>query len=122
PHPVAVFGSLMGRAERRLLADDERAGALYTGLGLAGAVAAGALVRSTTLATWVSLGGRQLHETAESIGTLLSAGDLDAARSALPSLVGRDPTALDADGIARAVVESVAENTVDAIVAPALWA
>ena len=39
----------------------------------------------------------------------------------LPSLVGRDPTALDAAAIARAAVESVAENTTDAIVAPALW-
>src|SRR5690606_6648300 len=52
----------------------------------------------------------------------LDAGDVDAARAALPALVGRDPSALDADGIARAVVESVAENTVDAVVAPALWA
>jgi adenosylcobinamide-phosphate synthase len=40
----------------------------------------------------------------------------------MPALDGRDPTALDQKELARAVVESVAENTVDAIVAPALWA
>jgi adenosylcobinamide-phosphate synthase len=39
----------------------------------------------------------------------------------LPALVGRDPAGLDGPAIARAAVESVAENTTDAIVAPALW-
>ena len=51
----------------------------------------------------------------------LLAGDLPGARRLLPNLVGRDPAGLDAAGIARAVVESVAENTSDAIVAPLLW-
>jgi CobD/Cbib protein len=48
-------------------------------------------------------------------------GDVLAARRLLPSLVGRDPAAIDDAAIARAAVESVAENTTDAIVAPALW-
>jgi adenosylcobinamide-phosphate synthase len=52
----------------------------------------------------------------------LEAGNLDAARAALPALVGRDPSELGEDEIARAVVESVAENTVDAVVAPVVWA
>src|SRR5262249_33365337 len=52
---------------------------------------------------------------------LLAAGDLEGARAALPVLVGRDPSALDASGVAAAVIESLAENTVDAVVAPALW-
>jgi adenosylcobinamide-phosphate synthase len=56
------------------------------------------------------------------IGDALVREDLDAARAALPSLVGRDPSGLDEKEIARAAVESVAENTVDAIVAPACWA
>ena len=43
------------------------------------------------------------------------------ARRMLPALVGRDPEDLGPDEIARAVVESVAENTVDAVVAPAFW-
>jgi len=41
---------------------------------------------------------------------------------ALPALVGRDPAGMDENEMARAVVESVAENTVDAVVAPAFWA
>src|SRR5690606_37970962 len=53
---------------------------------------------------------------------LLADGDLDGARAALPALVGRNPDELDDRGVARAVVESVAENTADAVVAPALWA
>ena len=48
--------------------------------------------------------------------------DVGAARRLLPSLCGRDPAALDSDGLARAAVESVAENTSDAQVAPLLWA
>jgi adenosylcobinamide-phosphate synthase len=47
--------------------------------------------------------------------------DLGAARRRLPHLCGRDPAALDAAGLARATVESVAENTSDAVVAPLVW-
>jgi adenosylcobinamide-phosphate synthase len=51
----------------------------------------------------------------------LGRGDLNAARARLPSLCGRDPATLDAGGLARAGVESLAENTSDAVVAPLLW-
>ena len=51
----------------------------------------------------------------------LEAGDLDEARRLAPTLVGRDPSALDEAELCRAVVESVAENTNDAVVAPLLW-
>jgi adenosylcobinamide-phosphate synthase len=47
--------------------------------------------------------------------------DLAAARARLPRLCGRDPATLDATGLARATIESVAENTSDAVVAPLLW-
>jgi adenosylcobinamide-phosphate synthase len=63
-----------------------------------------------------------LGEAALAIAAALDADDLVQARALLPALVGRDPSALDGKGVARAVVESVAENTVDAVVAPALWA
>jgi adenosylcobinamide-phosphate synthase len=88
------------------------------GLGLA----AGRLVGSTALATWVAVAGRALGAAATEVGAALDGGDLPRARSLLPGLVGRDPTDLDEKELARAVVESVAENTVDAVVAPALWA
>ena len=52
---------------------------------------------------------------------LLEAGDLEGARARLPHLCARDPAGLDAGGLARATVESLAENTSDAVVAPLLW-
>lgn len=51
----------------------------------------------------------------------LDAGDVDAARRRLPHLCGRDPSRLDGKELARATVESVAENTSDAVVAPLVW-
>jgi adenosylcobinamide-phosphate synthase len=56
------------------------------------------------------------------MGELLGRDDLEGARRLLPSLCGRDPATLDAAGLTRATVESVAENTSDAQVAPLLWA
>jgi adenosylcobinamide-phosphate synthase len=56
------------------------------------------------------------------MATLLDRGDVEGARRLLPSLCGRDPARLDGDGLTRAAVESVAENTSDAEVAPLLWA
>jgi adenosylcobinamide-phosphate synthase len=52
----------------------------------------------------------------------LTAGELDGARALAPALVGRDPSSLNAAGLCRATVESVAENTGDAVVGPLLWA
>src|SRR5258705_9627102 len=51
----------------------------------------------------------------------LDRGDLAAARAQLPNLCGRDPSTLDETELARATVESVAENTSDAVVAPLAW-
>jgi adenosylcobinamide-phosphate synthase len=71
--------------------------------------------------TWVVTGSRSLRKVAGQAGDTLESGDLPAAREILPSLCGRDPSALDGKEMARAVVESVAENTSDAVVAPLLW-
>lgn len=121
-HPVARFGSVMGAVEHRLHRDSRLAGTAHAAVGVGVGVAAGHLVRSPGVATWLAVAGRMLGTTATGIGEALEAGDLSTARTLLPSLVGRDPDGLDEAEIARAVVESVAENTVDAIVAPALWA
>ena len=76
----------------------------------------------TAATTFVALGGTSLTRTGARMADLLSSDDVSAGRRLLPSLCGRDPAALDADGLARAAVESVAENTSDAHVAPLLWA
>jgi adenosylcobinamide-phosphate synthase len=72
-------------------------------------------------ATWAVLGGRSLHREAGLIAGQLEVGDLAAARRQVRNLVGRDPSQLDSVGIGRATVESLAENTSDAVVAPLLW-
>jgi adenosylcobinamide-phosphate synthase len=71
--------------------------------------------------TWTVLGGTTLARTGRAMADRLEAGDLAGARALLPSLCGRDPDLLDADGLARAAVESIAENTSDATVAPLVW-
>lgn len=140
-HPVAGFGTVAARLERATYADSRVRGAGYTLLLVGGATALGLpvcrlrspLLRAavTALATWAVVGGRSLDREAAAVGRLLPAddpsagdppaGDLSAARQRLTHLVGRDTSVLDGPGIARAVVESVAENSADAVVAPLLW-
>jgi adenosylcobinamide-phosphate synthase len=120
-HPVAIFGRAMTGIEHRLYRDRRAAGVAFALTGTALGAAAGAAVRSTAVATTMAVAGHSLRNTALRIGQALDADDLEQARALLPSLVGRDPSGLDEKEVARAVVESVAENTVDAVVAPALW-
>lgn len=121
-HPLVHFGNTMNRFERAFYRDDRRQGVLHAVLGTTVGSVTGLLVRSTTVATYTAVGARALTEAAATVGDALVKGDLTEARRALPSLVGRDPSNLDAPEIARATVESVAENTVDSVVAPVLWA
>ncbi|MCH5673062.1 cobalamin biosynthesis protein [Streptomyces gilvus] len=132
-HPVAAFGRAAGAVERVLWRDHRGWGALHTAVCVGGAVALGAVaekvvrpsrtasVALTAAATWAVVGGSSLAREARVIGRALEAGDVEGARERLPHLCGRDPQALDADGIARAVVESVAENTSDAVVGALVW-
>jgi adenosylcobinamide-phosphate synthase len=120
-HPVRAFGGVMQRFEAATYADTRGAGVAHAVFG-AGLGAAAGLGVGTLPATYLAVAGRELRAMATSVGDALLASDLDRARALLPSLVGRDVEHLDADDMARAVVESVAENTVDAVVAPAWWA
>jgi adenosylcobinamide-phosphate synthase len=132
-HPVAGFGKVAERVEKALYRDDKLAGVAHAALLSGGVVALGVAVEragrrspvlrtlTTAAATWLVLGGRSLAVQGAAIGRELDAGDLAAARERLPHLCGRDPSTLDAEGLARAAVESVAENTSDAVVAPLFW-
>ncbi|HEX8769898.1 MAG TPA: adenosylcobinamide-phosphate synthase CbiB [Acidimicrobiales bacterium] len=121
PHPVSAFGSLMRRVEHVLYRDSRMAGSVHAGLGVGIGAGVGWLIGSTTVATALAVAGRSLAGAARQVASALDGGDLDRARELLPALAGRDPENLDEKDIVRAVVESVAENTVDAVVAPALW-
>ena len=134
-HPVALFGSGAAALEQLTYADSRRAGALHAGALLGALAVLGVAVEraarrrgqrctavATAAATFVALGGTSLSRTGHQMAGLLDAGDVAGARRLLPSLCGRDPAALDSAGLARAALESVAENTSDAHVAPVLWA
>ncbi|MFD8571009.1 cobalamin biosynthesis protein [Streptomyces sp. NPDC059639] len=132
-HPVAGFGRVAGAVERVLWRDHRGWGALHTLVCAGGAAAVGAAatravrrspaaaVALTAAATWAVVGGTSLGREARAIGSALEAEDVELARELLPRLCGRDPQGLDADGIARGVVESVAENTSDAVVGALVW-
>ncbi|AQA01527.1 cobalamin biosynthesis protein [Mycobacterium sp. MS1601] len=131
-HPVAGFGRVASALEKRMYADSNARGLAYEvlliGTATAMAVAAeryarhpAAQVLVTTVTTWAVLGGRSLEREALAVHRLLEAGDLDGARQQLRNLVGRDTSALTPDEVARAVVESVAENTSDAVVTSYFW-
>lgn len=122
PHPVALLGTALRLVERSMYADRRSAGIAHAAVGVALGAAIGAVTRSTVLTTYVAVAGRALGDAAGEVEAALAAGDVARARALLPTLVGRDPDRLDEAQICRAVVESVGENTVDAVVAPALWA
>ncbi|MET0455984.1 MAG: cobalamin biosynthesis protein [Mycobacterium sp.] len=131
-HPVAAFGQTAARLEQRTYEDSRLRGAGYllvlVGGSTAAAVAAERSARQpvarmllTAAVTWAVLGGRSLEREAAAVHHLVVAGDLDGARRRLRNLVGRDTAALTPDEIARAVIESVAENTSDAVVTSYVW-
>lgn len=135
-HPVTWIGRLIaildqrcnrGGRTRRLVA-----GALATifiaGIvaGLAWSVqcllpggAAGVLVGGVL--AWPFLALRSMHDHVAAVVGPLGAGNLVGARAKVAMIVGRDPAALDEAGIARAALESLAENSSDGIVAPLFW-
>ena len=138
PHPVRLMGRAIVWAEprcRRLVANEIAAGAVFAvslvlttfaaGWGLcAGAHAlhpfAGFVVE--TLLLFYCLSARSLAGAGLEIHGLLRRGRVDEARRAVSLIVGRDVDRYEADDIARAAVETVAENSVDGVLAPLFYA
>jgi adenosylcobinamide-phosphate synthase len=127
-HPVAGFGSVAALLERWVWRPSRVVGAGYAIALVAGVswlvAAVGTRVAAPTVGAvvlWATLGGRSLEREALRLQTALDAGDIDLARALAPALVGRDPSKLDEAELARAAVESVAENVSDAVVAPLVW-
>jgi adenosylcobinamide-phosphate synthase len=127
-HPVALLGRAALALEQRMYADSVARGGAHWTVCVVLPVAACALVSrapgralTTAVLTWAVLGRHSLLAEGRALADALERCDLTGARSRLPSLCGRDPSALDGEGLARAGVESLAENTSDAVVAPLLW-
>ena len=137
-HPVTWLGALIAALDARwnrttdspALRRAAGVAAALTVIALAGGVGwvlqaacpqgwAGTLVIG--ILAWPLVALRSLHDHVAAVATPLQAGDLDAARAAVSQIVGRDPALLNEAGIARAAVESLAENTSDGVVAPLFW-
>jgi adenosylcobinamide-phosphate synthase len=137
-HPVTWIGHLIAALDRLFNRDTAdaywRRGAGIVAIlllvGIVGAIAfiverellrlpfgliAVAVVASTLIAQ------RSLHQHVADVATALEQGGVIAGRAAVAKIVGRDVGALDAAGVARAAIESLAENFSDAVVAPVLW-
>jgi adenosylcobinamide-phosphate synthase len=132
-HPVAGFGRAAAALERRAWRPSRTTGIAYAGTLVGGAAVAAGLAgrrlrrrpvpEALLLAavTWAALGGRSLALAGRELAGAVRSGDLERARRLAPTLVGRDPSGLDGPELCRAAVESVAENTADAVVGPLLW-
>lgn len=137
-HPVTWLGWLIGAIDTAWNRTSDPP-AFRRAAGLAGAlvvialsVALGWMLQSLLPAGWIRIvlvgvlawplvALRSLHDHVTAVATPLQAGDIAAARDAVSRIVGRDPAALDEAGIARAAIESLAENASDGIVAPVFW-
>ncbi|SDX28067.1 adenosylcobinamide-phosphate synthase CbiB [Paracoccus sanguinis] len=135
-HPVTWIGRLISALEARLNRGGtwrrRVAGAACVAVVLAVAVGpavlaqrllpqgvAGVLVAA--ILAWPLVAVRSLYDHVAAVARPLAARDLEAARRAVALIVGRDPARLDAAGVARAGIESLAENASDGVVAPLVW-
>src|SRR5215218_10311634 len=123
-HPVAGFGRAAANLEHVAYRPTRRAGVAYAAVLVGAVVGAAALLERAlprtlvqAVALWAALGGRSLAREAQAVADLVQRDEIDAARTRIRSLVGRDPQALDGPELCKAAIESVAENTVDAVIA-----
>ncbi|HYN37815.1 MAG TPA: adenosylcobinamide-phosphate synthase CbiB [Rhodospirillales bacterium] len=138
PHPVRLIGALIAWLERRLNhagqggGDKQRRGVLAVLIvcGLCGAIGWGvtALARQVPAAILVELAlvvsllaQRSLFDHVRAVARALRGGGVEAGRTAVGHIVGRDVRVLDEHGVARAAIESCAENFSDGVVAPVFW-
>ncbi|MBR1329710.1 cobalamin biosynthesis protein CobD [Bradyrhizobium ottawaense] len=137
-HPVTWLGRLIGAIDRGWNRGSDPP-ALRRAAGVAGSllviafsVAIGCALQALLSSSWIQIvlvgilawplvALRSLHDHVAAVANPLLAGDIAAARDAVSRIVGRDPAALDEAGIARAAIESLAENASDGIVAPVFW-
>ncbi len=138
PHPVVLVGRAVAFFDRKLNRDirseaARRARGVLTVVVLVGGAAAagyvvqwlcrrslaGNLVEILLIAVLVAQ--RSLYEHVTAVGVALAKGGVPAGREAVRRIVGRDPASLDRHGVARAAIESLAENFSDGVVAPVFW-
>ena len=138
PHPVRMIGSLALHCEkfcRKAVASEKTAGICtvifvlaVTGVSAWGLMQIGAAVHPlvgdavSVLLLYTCFAARDLIAHSRWVADALHKGDLNEARQRVGMIVGRDTAELEKEGVVRACVESVAENTVDGVTAPLFWA
>jgi adenosylcobinamide-phosphate synthase len=137
-HPVTWIGRLITLLDGRLNRNETTAAARRTAgivtillvVAIVGTIAAliqyalGLLpfgLFFTAIAASSLIAQRSLYRHVADVAAALDTGDVKLARLAVAHIVGRDTETLDAAGVARAAIESLAENFSDAVVAPVLW-
>ncbi|MEJ5920207.1 adenosylcobinamide-phosphate synthase CbiB [Corynebacterium sp. H78] len=129
-HPVAMLGTAATSLIDRMYADSRSRGVLFATIAVGlPTVATAALSRTSPVVhyaalsatTWAALGGTTLATTGERMANRVESGDLESSRELIPWLCSRDPQQLDLAGVSRATVESLAENTSDAVTGTLLW-
>lgn len=137
PHPIVWIGRLIGKLEnglRKSIPQQRAAGVVLviltlTVTGLSATLllkVAGAFtgLLAWLMALWLGwscLALRSLHTESSLVISELERGDLPAARQALAMIVGRETATLDEEGIIKATLETVAENTSDGVIAPLFY-
>jgi adenosylcobinamide-phosphate synthase len=137
PHPVVGIGKMISALEKilRRLVRNERLGGIVLLVSVVGTTAVISLLLvkgayaihhfvGISVAVWLSytcLAARSLHVESKLVADRLAAGDLEGARAFLARIVGRDTGNLDEPEIWRALVETVAENTSDGVIAPLFY-
>lgn len=135
PHPVVLIGRLIGALDRALNSGAARRAkgivAIAVVVALAGGIG-GAITAVLASYSWgwlieailmsVLIAQRSLLQHFRAIEGPLARHDREGARAALAQIVGRDVSVLDEAGVARAGIESLAENASDGVVAPVFWA
>ena len=127
-HPVVWFGRAARSLERRSYRPSISFGAAHTAVLVGGAWLVGVGARrlmgravADVAAGAISIAGAMLASEVAGVAAALESGDLELARFRVSRIVGRETSSLDDSGVARAAVESLAENTVDAVTAPLCW-
>lgn len=134
PHPVVWIGGCLRRLETALNHGGDlrrRLTGVLTLLLVAGAAGGAGYILDRFLQGWaliltigvgsLGLAARSLYDHVAAVSKALAADDLPAARAAVAMIVGRDTATLDADGVASAALESLAESFNDGVVAPLFW-
>lgn len=139
PHPIRLIGNLIAALDRKLLGENDKKNPFFRGVilvlavtGSTVAVTAALLILAyriwlpagvilESIMTYQILAAKCLKVESMKVYQALETGDIEASRKAVSMIVGRDTAQLDQTGVAKAAIETVAENTSDGVIAPMIY-